>query len=110
LPAVQELERLGPFGQANSQPRFVANRVELAEPPKTMGEGDRHLAIKVRQQGTVMRAIAFSRAEWADELKALQSPFSISFAPVINSFRGFNKVELQLIDWKPAAAAKVPAM
>lgn len=110
LSAVQELERLGPFGQANSQPRFVANRVELAEPPKTMGEGDRHLAIKVRQQGTVMRAIAFSRAEWADELKALQSPFSISFAPVINSFRGFNKVELQLIDWKPAAAAKVPAM
>lgn len=110
LPAVQELERLGPFGQANSQPRFVANRVELAEPPKTMGEGDRHLAIKVRQQGTVMRAIAFSRAEWADELRALQSPFSISFAPVINSFRGFNKVELQLIDWKPAAAAKVPAM
>jgi single-stranded-DNA-specific exonuclease len=109
LQAVQELERLGPFGQANPQPRFVANRVELAEPPRTMGEGDRHLAIRVRQQGTSMRAIAFGRAEWADELQSLRGPFSISFAPVINNFRGFSKVELQLIDWKPAAAAQQAA-
>jgi single-stranded-DNA-specific exonuclease len=104
LSAVQELERLGPFGQANPQPRFVANRVELAEPPKTMGEGDRHLAIRVKQQGTAMRAVAFGRGEWAEELQAIQGPFSISFAPVINTFRGYNKVELQLIDWKPAAS------
>ena len=109
LSAVQELERLGPFGQANPQPRFVANRVELAEPPKLMGEGERHLSIRIRQQGTVMRAVAFGRAEWAEELKAVGSPFSISFAPVINSFRGFNKVELQLIDWRPATTAKTAA-
>ncbi len=109
LSAVQELERLGPFGQANPQPRFVANRVELAEPPKLMGEGERHLSIRIRQQGTVMRAVAFGRAEWAEELKAVGSPFSISFAPVINSFRGFNKVELQLIDWRPATNAQTAA-
>jgi single-stranded-DNA-specific exonuclease len=102
LRAVQELERLGPFGQANPQPRFVANRVDLAEPPKTMGEGSRHLSLQVRQQGTIMRAVAWGRGEWAEELASVRGPFSISFAPVINSFRGFNKVELQLIDWKPA--------
>jgi len=28
---------------------------------------------------------------------------SITFAPKINTFRGYNKVELELIDWKPAA-------
>lgn len=101
--AVRELDRLGPFGQANAQPRFVANRVELAEPPRTMGEGDRHLSIRIRQQGTVLRAIAFNRAEWADQLQSTEGPFSVSFAPIINTFRGMNKVELQLIDWKPAA-------
>ena len=107
--AVQELERLGPFGQENPQPRFVASRVELAEPPKTMGEGDRHLAIKVRQQGTTLRGVAFGRGEWAEQLQSTVGPISITFAPVINTFRGYNKVELQLIDWKPAASVQQAA-
>jgi single-stranded-DNA-specific exonuclease len=100
--AVHELDRLGPFGQENPLPRFVANRVELAEPPKTMGEGERHLSIRVRQQRTAMRAVAFGRADWAPELQSSQGPLSVSFAPVINSFGGFDRVELQLIDWKDA--------
>lgn len=101
--AVQELDRLGPFGQHNPMPRFVANRVELAEPPKTMGEGDRHLSIRVRQNRTTMRAVAFGRAEWAPELKAAAGPLAVGFAPVINSFGGYDRVELQLIDWKETA-------
>ncbi len=107
--AVRELERLGPFGQENPQPRFVASRVELAEPPKTMGEGDRHLAIKVRQQGTTLRGVAFGRGEWAEELQATPGPIAVTFAPVINTFRGFNKVELHLIDWKPATSLQQAA-
>lgn len=99
--AVRELEQLGPFGQCNPQPRFVASRIQLAEPPKTMGEGDRHLSIRVRQNNTVMRAVAFGRGEWAAELAAETGPLSISFAPVINSFRGREQVEMQLIDWRP---------
>ncbi len=101
--AVQELDRLGPFGQLNPSPRFVANKVELAEPPKTMGEGDRHLAVRLKQNRTAMRAIAFGRGEWAEELKAVDGPLSVSFAPTINSFGGFDRVELQLIDWKPTS-------
>lgn len=106
FPAVRELERLGPFGQENPQPRFVASRVVLAEPPKTMGEGDRHLAIKVRQQGTTIRGVAFGRGDWAEQLQATVGPISVTFAPVINTFNGFNKVELHLIDWKPAASVQ----
>jgi len=110
FPAVRELERLGPFGQENPQPRFVASRVELAEPPKTMGEGDRHLAIKVRQQGTTMRGVAFGRGDWAEQLQSTVGPISVTFAPVINTFNGFNKVELHLIDWKPAASVQQAAV
>ena len=104
LLAVKELEQLGPFGEQNPMPRFVANKVQLAEPPKTMGEGDRHLSIRVKQHGTTMRAVAFGRGEWAAELQATTRPLSISFAPVINSFRGYDRVELQLIDWKESPA------
>ena len=98
--AVVELEHLGPFGAANPKPRFASNRVDLAEPPKTMGEGDRHLAIRIKQHQTKLRAIAFGRGEWAQELAAVTGSFAISYAPQINSFRGYERVELQLHDWK----------
>ena len=102
LRAVQELARIGPFGHENPQPRFMCSNVELAEPPRTMGEGGRHLAIRVRQHGTVIRGVSFGRGEWAEELGRQQQPFNISFAPVINNFQGMSKVEIQLLDWKPA--------
>jgi single-stranded-DNA-specific exonuclease len=107
--AVQELDRLGPFGQHNPLPRFVASKVELAEAPKTMGEGDRHLAVRLRQNRTAMRAVAFGRSEWAPELQAANGPLSVSFAPVINSFGGFDRVELHLLDWKDASSSNQPA-
>lgn len=100
--AVDDLSHLGPFGEANPTPRFAATNVELVEPPKTMGESGRHLSIRVRQNRTVMRAVAFGQGEWAEEIAAVNGRLSICFAPVINSFRGFEKVELRLIDWKPA--------
>ncbi|MFN9721385.1 MAG: single-stranded-DNA-specific exonuclease RecJ [Planctomycetota bacterium] len=104
--SVRELERLGPFGQENPQPRFVANRVELAEPPRTMGEGSQHLSIKVRQHRTTLKAVAFGRGEWAQELASHAGPISISFAPSINSYNGFDSVQLQLIDWRPAVSSE----
>ncbi len=98
--AVTELERLGPFGEANPRPVLASTRVELVEPPRKMGEGERHLDLRLRHYGKVMRAIAFGRGEWADEIAAVQGPFSISFAANINRFRGQEKVELQLLDWQ----------
>ncbi len=100
--AVQELDRLGPFGERNPAPRFAATGVRLVEPPRTMGDGDRHLSLRIRQNGTALRAVAFGRGDWAEQIAAVDGPLSVSFAPVINSFRGLNRVELRLIDWKPA--------
>jgi len=103
--AVVELEHLGPFGEANPKPRFAARRVELAEPPRTMGESGRHVAIKVKQNRTSLRAVAFGRGEWADEIAAVAGPLAVSFAPQLNSWNGFERVELQLHDWKPVPTA-----
>jgi single-stranded-DNA-specific exonuclease len=101
-PAVQELDRLGPFGCDNPRPIFAATRIELAEPPRRMGDGERHLAVRLRQFGTNLRAIAFGRGEWADELAAASGPITVSFTAAINSFRGYENVELRLEDWQPA--------
>lgn len=98
--AVLELDRLGPFGAGNDRPVFAATDVELAQPPRKMGEGDRHLDLRVCQFGTTLRAVAFGRGEWADEIAAADGPVSIGFAPCINRFRGQENVELRLIDWQ----------
>jgi len=97
--AVRELDRLGPFGQCNRRPVFACTRVELAEPPRKMGGGDRHLSVVVRQHGKTIRGVAFGKGDWADEIAAAGGPISISFAPSINRFRGQENVEIQLIDW-----------
>ncbi|MEZ6058611.1 MAG: single-stranded-DNA-specific exonuclease RecJ [Planctomycetaceae bacterium] len=98
--AVQELERLGPFGAEHRRPRFVANRVELVDPPKKMGGGDRHLSLKLKQGHKVLRAIAFGKGDWADEIAAATGSLSFCFSAGFNSYRGYESVELQLIDWQ----------
>ena len=99
--SVRELAHLGPFGQGNPHPRFAATGVQLAAPPKKMGEGERHLSLRLRHYGKTMRAVAFGQADWADEIAASGESLSICFRPVINTFGGFDRVELHLIDWKP---------
>jgi single-stranded-DNA-specific exonuclease len=104
--AVLELDRLGPFGQKNPRPTFAATRVELTEPARTMGEGDRHLSVRLKQYGTTLRAIAFGRGEWAEQLSAAEGPISISFAAEMNRFRGRETVELKLLDWQAENVAQ----
>jgi single-stranded-DNA-specific exonuclease len=99
--AVTELDRMGPFGSSNPRPVFVSHGCTLAEPPRKIGNGERHLSLTVRQYGRTMRGIAFGRAEWAEELTGAGGPISIGYAPCINRFRGKESVEFQLIDWRP---------
>ena len=108
--AVSQLEQLGPFGEKNPRPIFAATKVEVIGEPQKMGEGERHLSLKLRHYGTVMRAVAFGQADWADEIAALDGAMSVSFKPVINSFRERQTVEMHLQDWQPMAVAeKKPA-
>src|SRR5262249_17007909 len=95
LRAVAEIERLGPFRRSNPPPILASTGVELADAPRKMGEGERHLDLRVRHYGKVMRAIAFGRGEWADEIAAVSGPISIGYAASINRFRGQEHVELQ---------------
>ena len=67
-----------------------------------MGSGDRHLTLSVRQGGKSFRVVAFGKGEMKEELSAIDGPIDLAFHPVINEFRGFRKVELHLIDWRPS--------
>lgn len=98
--AVRELDGLGPFGSEHRKPIFAATRCELVEPPKKIGGGERHLSLKLRQFNKVMKAIAFGKADWADQIAAANGPISVCFSPGVNSYNGYETVDLHLIDWQ----------
>ena len=56
-----------------------------------------------------MRAVAFGRGDWADEMDQHGGPIDICFAPSVNRFRGQERVELMLKDWQPANAPQPAA-
>jgi hypothetical protein len=73
----------------------------LTEPPRTIGSGGHHLAMRLAQHGITLRAVAFGGGEWSEDLSRLNSPIDVAFRPVINDFRGRQNVELHLVDWRP---------
>ncbi|MFP6668714.1 MAG: single-stranded-DNA-specific exonuclease RecJ [Pirellulales bacterium] len=100
LKAIEQLERLAPFGQGNPRPLLCSTDVQLGAAPRTMGGGDRHLSLQLEQHGVRYRAVAFGKGERCDELSAAVGPLSFAFRPVINAFRGQRKVELHVEDWQ----------
>ena len=104
MPVLNQIDRLAPFGQHNPRPLLCASGVTLAGPVRRIGGGGRHLALRLAQQGVVLRAVAFGGGDWADELTAATGPLEIAFRPIINDFNGHRRVELQLSDWRVAIA------
>jgi single-stranded-DNA-specific exonuclease len=103
LEVVEQIQMLAPFGTGNPRPVLFCGGVELDEPARRMGTGDRHLSVKVRQGSKVVRGVAFSAGDWCDELNAVDGPIEIAYRPVINDFRGYRRVEIHLVDWRPAS-------
>lgn len=102
---VNQIDALAPFGCGNPRPVLCATGVTLAEPPKKMGGGEKHLALKLRQHGSVIRCVGFGFGEAADELAQLNQPLDIAYRPMINNFAGRQSVELHLVDWRPSTIA-----
>ena len=105
LDAVEQLERLAPFGQANRRPVLCASAVALAEPPRVIGAGGKHLAMQFVQHGRKVRGVAFGAAEWLPHLPGPGQPFHVAFKPKINEYRGRRTAEMEVIDWRPDGVA-----
>ncbi len=114
LPVVQQIEQLAPFGTGNPRPILMVSRVCLAEPPKRIGRGERHLALRVDQGGARLRGVAFGQGEWAEPLAQVNGPIDLAFRPVINEFAGRRSVEMHVVDWRateraPTSPSMAPA-
>jgi single-stranded-DNA-specific exonuclease len=97
LPAVLELERCGPHGAGNPVPLFAAHEVRLSSAIRTMGTQQQHARFRVSQDDTSLEVVAFQMASRVQKL-APGTLLDIAFTPIINTWNGQRKVELQLRD------------
>jgi single-stranded-DNA-specific exonuclease len=102
---VRQIEQMAPFGAGNPRPVLCATGVKLAEPPKKIGSGERHLSFRIVQHQTRIRGVGWHIGERADEFASIDTPLDIAYRPVINEYQGRHTVEVQLVDWRVSESA-----
>jgi single-stranded-DNA-specific exonuclease len=102
-----DLDRLEPYGAENRRPLFLAGGLQVQAEPRKVGAGERHLSFRVAQQGTVLRAIAWSMAERAEELMSAGGACCLAFTPRLNEWQGWRSVDLEVADFQAGAQARL---
>ena len=94
---LEALEGLKPFGNGNLPPSLCIKDAELVS-AFAIGSG-KHTKLKIKKKGTFFDAIYFSLPP--DMLDVREGDAAdIAFEPQINSYRGVDNVQLQVIDIK----------
>jgi single-stranded-DNA-specific exonuclease len=102
-----DLDRLEPYGAENRKPLFLAGGLEVLGTPRKVGNGERHLSFKVRQQGTTLKAIAFGMADRTEELMSAGGHCCLAFTPRPNEWQGWQSIDLEVSDFQAGAEARL---
>ena len=92
---------LAPFGAGNPKPVFAATGVEIVDGPRRLKE--RHLKMAVRQDGRVLRAIAWRGVERYGFLEGHRAPVDLAYSLEQNEFNGETYLELVVADVRPSS-------
>jgi single-stranded-DNA-specific exonuclease len=98
LSVVEQIEKLEPHGISNPRPLLIAGGVEVAGPPRPVGEKKNHLQLRLKQGNHVLKAIAWNLAEKGRDLVA-GARCSIVFCPSINEWNERREVQLEIKDF-----------
>ncbi|HEY1769509.1 MAG TPA: single-stranded-DNA-specific exonuclease RecJ [Chthoniobacterales bacterium] len=90
-------ELLQPFGNGNPQPLFLARGVQLVAPPQVLKE--KHLVLRLRQNGRHQRAIFFGGAE--EPLP--EPPWDVAFRIGQDEYEGEMRLQIQVEAIRAAA-------
>jgi single-stranded-DNA-specific exonuclease len=107
LGLVNDLDRLEPYGADNRRPVFLAGGLKVEGEPRKVGIGERHLSFRVRQHGTVLKAIAFGMADRLEELLSAGGACCLAFTPKLNEWQGYRSVDLEVADFQPGGRARL---
>jgi single-stranded-DNA-specific exonuclease len=89
---------LAPFGAGNPCPMFRASRVEIVDGPRLVK--DRHLKMAFKQDGRVMRGIAWRAAEREQFVTTHRSAIDLAFSVEADSWNGERYLQLSIADFR----------
>jgi single-stranded-DNA-specific exonuclease len=97
LPVVEWIESLEPYGIGNPRPVFSSEGVRIVGEPRLVGDGKKHVQLRLAQNGTSVKAIAWNMA---DRLGSLGpgTDCAIAFLPSVNEWNGRREVQLEIRD------------
>jgi single-stranded-DNA-specific exonuclease len=93
-----ELTALAPFGAGNPNPMFRTSGVEVVDGPRLVK--DRHLKMAFRQEGRVMRGIAWRAAEREQFVAAHRTAIDLAFSVEQDSWNGERYLQLSVADFR----------
>jgi single-stranded-DNA-specific exonuclease len=93
-----ELTALAPFGAGNPRPIFRASGVEIVDGPRRVKE--RHLKMAFRQDGRVMRGIAWRASEREEFVAEHKTAIDLAFSLEQDTWNGERYLQLSIADFK----------
>ncbi|AMV72510.1 single-stranded DNA-specific exonuclease RecJ [Desulfuromonas sp. DDH964] len=94
--AVEDLERLAPFGMGNAEPAFVLRDIS-ARQVRLLGE--EHLRFTAQQDGYSLPCVAW---RLAGQRQLLDAPVDLLVHPEFNEWQGRRQLQLRVRDVRPA--------
>ncbi len=93
-----ELTALAPFGAGNPSPMFQTSGVEVVDGPRLLKE--RHLKMSFRQEGRVMRGIAWRAAEREPFVTSHRTAIDLAFSVEQDTWNGDRYLQLSVADFR----------
>ncbi|HEY6362506.1 MAG TPA: single-stranded-DNA-specific exonuclease RecJ [Vicinamibacterales bacterium] len=93
-----ELFSLAPFGAGNPNPVFRTSRVEIVDGPRRIK--DRHLKMAFRQDGRIMRGIAWRASEREGFVTEHRAAIDLAFSLEQDMWEGERYLQLSIADFK----------
>jgi single-stranded-DNA-specific exonuclease len=95
---VSELSSLAPFGAGNPCPVFRTSRVEVVDGPRRIKE--RHLKMAFRQDGRILRGIAWRAREREDFVAENRQALDLAFSLEQDTWNGERYLQLSVADFR----------
>ena len=109
-PVAAQIVSLAPFGAGNPKPVFAASAIEIVDGPRRLKE--RHYKMALRQDGRVMRAIAWRGVERHAFLESHRDRVDLAYSLQQSVYNGESYLELIVADIRasqPTGAVAAPA-
>src|SRR3989338_3128735 len=92
------IKKMAPFGVDNPKPKFVSCGMEVVE-CRTVGNGSKHLKMRLKLAGKFIGAIAFGQGFLSDKLVS-GTKIDAVYELEENSWKGNTNLELKIVDIK----------